>query len=105
MSKSIGILLGSDGDLMIKPIRVNGLIVSGLTIGNSLAQNQYCILMAQKAELKGNPTLGVGIEDMDGDENPDEWTRTIRKEYSKDGLIISQIGLVGGEMNIIADYK
>lgn len=105
MNKKTGILLDSNGDLLISATKVNGLITGGLVVGNTLSQNQQILLECQKGELKENPTLGVGIDDMEGDENGQEWIRTIRKEYLKDGLNADKIVFKDGVMNITADYK
>ena len=53
--KKIGILLDpSDGDLLL-----NG---GALAVGNTLYQNQFLILKAQKGDLKEFPMMGAGIE-------------------------------------------
>ena len=52
-------------DLKIQPVRdAQGLIVSGVVIGDTLQQNKAFILLAQPNDFKANPTLGVGIEDI-----------------------------------------
>lgn len=104
MSKSIGIQLTSDLELAINVVRDNGLIMSGLAIGDTLYQNQYLILAAQKGEFKENPTLGVGITDMANDDDLNEWKKTIREEFAKDGLKVKTLSITTSGMEVKADY-
>ena len=105
MSKKIGIQLTSDLELSINPIRdSSGLILSGITIGDTLYQNQYMILTAQKGEFKENPTLGVGINDMANDDDLSEWKKSIREELSKDGMKVNTLTITASGMEVKADY-
>ena len=105
MSKKTGIQLTSNLELSIQPVRdITGLIVSGLTVGDTLYQNQYIILNAQKGEFKENPTLGVGINDMANDDDLNEWKKAIREEFAKDGLKVDQLSISTTGMEIKADY-
>ena len=99
MGKGIGILLDQNGDIMVR----NG----GMVIGDTTLQNQYLILVAQKGEFKEYPTLGVGISDMLGDDDPLEWKKRIREEFAKDDLKVNKIdlNLHSGEINIDAKYN
>ncbi|MCL2290822.1 MAG: hypothetical protein FWC34_09020 [Bacteroidetes bacterium] len=99
MSKGIGILLGQDGDVMIR----NGSMV----VGDSSLQNQYMILVAQKNEFKEYPTLGVGVSDMLGDDDVLEWKKRIREEFKKDDLKVNKtdLDLQTGELEIDAKYN
>lgn len=57
-----GILLDeSTGDLLITPIKVNGLIMQGLVVGVTDAQNVDMIVSMAKGESKEYPVIGVGI--------------------------------------------
>lgn len=61
MNKSI--LLTTDGELQSHIARnADGLIVSGLVIGESDFQNINVVCIANKGEFKNNPVLGVGAE-------------------------------------------
>ncbi len=105
MSKKIGIQLRNDLELAINVVRgSNGLILSGLMIGDTLYQNQYLILQAQKGEFKENPTLGVGINDLANDDDLNEWKKSIREEFAKDGLKIEKLTISTSGMEIKADY-
>lgn len=105
MSKNIGIQLTSNCELAINVVRdSDGKIVSGLVIGDTLYQNQYLILNAQKGEFKENPTLGVGLNDMANDDDLNEWKKSIREEFAKDGLKVSTLSLTASGMEVKADY-
>lgn len=75
-----------------------------LQIGDTLYQNQFMIMKAQKGEFKEYPRLGVGIEDITNDEDIAEWKKRIREEFAKDGLKIDKLELVNSEILIEADY-
>lgn len=103
--KKTGIQLTNDLELAINVVRdANGLIISGITVGDTLYQNQYMILTAQKGEFKENPTLGVGINDLANDDDLNEWKKSIREEFTKDGLKINKLILTSSGMEIKADY-
>lgn len=105
MSKSTGIQLTSDLELAINVVRdSDGLITSGLVVGDTLYQNQYLILAAQKGEFKENPTLGVGINDMSNDDDLNEWKKSIREEFSKDGLKVDKLSITTSGMEVKANY-
>ena len=58
-----GILLDENFELVITPVRdANGLITSGIQVGNVDYQRVKLIISAQKGEFKEYPTLGFGIE-------------------------------------------
>ena len=106
MSKKTGILIDVEtGKPLVNVVKSNGLIVSGLVVGDVTMQNVGIILKMQKCESKEHPTLGVGINDMAGDENFDEWKRSIKRELSKDGLKINQLVLSGDSMILHAEYE
>jgi len=104
MSKKIGIQLTNDCELVINPVRDNGLIISGLVVGDTLYQNQFMILNAQKGEFKENPTLGVGLNDMANDDDLNEWKKAIREEFAKDGLKVDKLSITTSGMEVKADY-
>ena len=58
-----GILLTDNYELDIQVVRdANGLIVSGLQVGNIDYQRVKMIVEAQKGEFKEFPTLGFGVQ-------------------------------------------
>jgi len=105
MNKATGIQLLSNAHLAITPVRKGGFITSGLMVGNTLYQNQFVLLKAQKGELKENPMMGVGIEDMEGDNDMVAWKKSIRDEFTKDGLKVNTLTIdMTGNTNLKADY-
>ena len=87
-------LLAEDGDL-----RIDG---NGIAVGNTLYQNQYLILKAQRGEFKEHPALGVGIGDMPNDGDFSFWKKRIREELAKDGLRVSRVELDSAN-NLLVD--
>lgn len=64
-----------------------------ISIGETLPQNEYMILMLQKGELKEEPLLGVGISDMLNDNDILSWKRKIRDGLKADGMTVEQISI------------
>lgn len=81
--KRTGIQITEEGDLSVKG--------GSLGFGDTLAQNEFAILMAQKGEFKLDPLLGVGIANMVGDNDVSQWKRRIRDAFREDGLALSDI--------------
>ncbi|SBV95278.1 hypothetical protein KL86DYS2_10880 [uncultured Dysgonomonas sp.] len=104
-NKSRGILLDESGDLQIKVVRdKNGLIVSGLVIGDVTEQNQRTILLAEKGEIKGAPLLGVGLGSYLDDETPSELLREIRINLREDGQKVERFEFENGKLKIVGGY-
>ena len=104
--KNTGILLTNECELAISVQRdTSGLITSGMLVGNTLYQNQYIILKAQKGELKENPTLGCGIDDLANDDDLNAWQKLIREEMDKDGMQVNKLTINESGMALEADYK
>ena len=58
-----GIILNENFELEVMPVRdTNGLITSGIQVGNIDYQRVKIIVIAQKGEFKEFPTLGFGID-------------------------------------------
>lgn len=79
-------------------------IVSGMVLGDILAQNQAAILTLHKGELHEDPSVGVGISDMLLDENLQLWKREIREQLELDGQKVSSIILTISTLQIEATY-
>jgi len=89
MSKGIGILLGDNFEPVIQVVRdSNGLILSGMVVGDVTKQNQRIILLAEKGEIKEAPTLGVGIASFIDDDNPSDLLREICENLRDDGQTV-----------------
>ncbi|MDR2806262.1 MAG: hypothetical protein LBB85_11640 [Dysgonamonadaceae bacterium] len=77
-----GILLDENGDLLIKPVRENGLISSGLVVGSNDYQGVRLVIEAQKGELKEAPTVGFGIDNYL--KSPEEVKQKFVNELTKE---------------------
>ncbi|MDN3671700.1 hypothetical protein QWY99_01290 [Flavobacterium branchiarum] len=93
-------------DLKIEPVRdSSNKIVSGLVVGSTLEQNISFIMILHQGELKSNPDLGVGIEDIALSEDYLGFRHKIREHLKKDGLVVSQLDLFEGKpFKIVAEY-
>jgi len=102
-SKSSGEFL----DVKIIPkLNADGLITSGLVIGNTVEQNKAFLLMAYPGEFRGDPDLGVGMKDILLDDDLLPYRHKIREQFAKDGLKIKRLELYDTEnIEIIADYE
>lgn len=102
-----GIKLTDTCDLDITVRRDDtGLIVSGLTIDETTAQNQKLILLAQKGDFKEFPLLGVGISDYLDDTEADQLFREVREQFVSDGMRVSRLGVSGsGNIEVQAAYE
>lgn len=107
MAKSKGILLSDDSDIKIKPVlNSDGLIVSGLTVGESVYQQQTLLLVLNKGEIKENPMVGVGISDYILDDvGNDSITQEISAQFTNDGMRIFDLVISGGNLQIDARYE
>lgn len=69
-------------------------------------QHQKDILLAQKGHYKEHPGLGVGIADYTNETDPESLLRSIRKEFSTDGMKVSRVTITDtGELEINARYE
>ncbi|HEY5508407.1 MAG TPA: hypothetical protein VIK29_07045 [Paludibacter sp.] len=83
-----GILLTSDFELAIHPVRdVNGLIISGLVVGNSIDQEAMIVLQLRPGELKEDPLLGPGLTQfIRGKYNKSVIENTIKQHFTRAGI-------------------
>ena len=84
-----------------------GQIVQGMTIGETIYQNEALILVCHAGEFKENPLIGVGIEDMVNDNDFSQWEHTIRVNLSRDNMDVrtAKIDTITGNITIEAEYK
>lgn len=69
-------------------------------------QHQKDLLMARKGHYKEHPGIGVGIEDYVNETDPEELLRTIKKEFSADGMKVNKVTLNAlGEIETDAYYE
>lgn len=96
----------SDYDIDIQTLMDdNGKIVSGVVIGDILAQNQALILQTHKGEWKEDPSIGAGISDMLLDENLMLWKREIREQMELDGQTVREVAITGMKITIDSKYE
>lgn len=89
MGKGTGILLDENCDFAISVERnSDGLITSGIQVGDVTYQNQQIIVLAEKGEIKENPTMGVGAASYLDDDDPSELLRVIRENLRNDGQTV-----------------
>jgi hypothetical protein len=104
--KGIGIQLTKEFDLRIDLVHdANGLIVSGLVIGDVTAQNQAAILVAHKGEFKEHPMTGVGLNDIINDDNAMFWENEIAEQLNSDGQRIARLSLDEKGLILEAGYN
>jgi hypothetical protein len=104
--RNIGIQLNSDYDLNIQTRRnANGLIVSGMQIGDITYQNQALILLVQKGEVKSSPLTGVGINDICNDHEFALWKREITEQLEHDGQQMHKMEIKEKGLVLEAEYK
>jgi hypothetical protein len=104
--KGTGIQLGSDYDLLIRAVKdETGKIASGLCIGDTLAQNQALILLCQKGEVKNDPLLGAGINDVCNDHDFRLWKQEITQQMERDGQRISRMEVNENGLKLEAKYR
>lgn len=105
--KNLGIVLSpTSSDLDIRVQRdATGKIVQGLQVGDVTMQNAKIILYMQPGELKSNPTVGVGINNMLLDHDYLLYKHKIRQQLVADGMRVKKVDINGQNIEIYADYK
>lgn len=74
-------------------------------IGESTYQHQRCLLLADKGEFKQFPKVGVGSKRFLESQNPNDFAREVRQEFTSDGMVVNQIKIEDNlEINIDAQY-
>ena len=107
MGKDRGILLNREtGDLDIKIARDSrGMITQGIRLGDVTQQNIAIILKAQPGEIKEQPLLGVGIDNMLLDSSALLYKHRIRQQLEIDGLRVDKLNINKSNIEIDANYK
>ncbi len=85
----------------------NDLVIIGgdLAIGESDNNHVKHILIANKGEFKASPELGVAIEEMFANENPNQFLIEAKRNLQYDGMQVSNISLTeNGTVNVDAKY-
>jgi hypothetical protein len=71
-------------------------------VGESTAQHQKILILADKCEFKDVPMRGVGARRYLEDHAPDNLAREIRQEFSADGMTVNKIQ-IASDLNIQVD--
>lgn len=101
----IGITLTADYEPRIRLVRdEEGRIIEGLTLGETLPQNQALILTLHQGELKEAPAVGCGVSDMLLDNQPLYWRARIREQLEMDGQTVNAIKITTSGIHIDAHY-
>ena len=105
--KNSGIMLNPEtDDFDIKVVRnAEGKIVQGLHVGDVTKQNTAVILYMQPGELKQQPTVGVGIDNMLLDKNFLLYKHKIRQQLDIEGMQVNHLEINGQNIEINANYK
>lgn len=97
--------LDKDYDLDMKITRdAEGKILSGVAIGDTLAQNQALIIGCHRGEFKEQPAVGAGISDMLLDHDPLAWRTVIREQLEMDGQTVDEVAVTNRGIKIKAKY-
>jgi hypothetical protein len=105
MAKSTGILLDDNMELVITPVRdLDGLITSGLVVGNVTFQNQKILINATKGEIKEDPMSGVGASNYVESNDSEGFVREIRSQLTRDGQRVKSISVKIPAVRLEASY-
>ena len=92
-----GIILNDDFSLKVQ----NG----SLAVGDSTAQNQKILILANKGDFKMRPMRGVGAARFLESEIPSDFAREIRTEFVADGMTVNSIQIgTNLELQVEASY-
>ena len=105
--KNLGILLNpTTNDLDIRVVKdSDGKIVQGLRMGDVTKQNTAIILYMQPGELKEQPTVGVGINNMLLDKDFLLYKHKIRQQLDAEGMQVNHLEINNQNIEINASYK
>ncbi len=74
--------------------------------GESTAQHQKLLIIADKGEFKEAPQRGVGARRYLEDHNPSNLAREIRQEFTRDGMVVKTVKIETDlTIQVDANYK
>lgn len=76
-----------------------------MAYSESTNQHKRDIVLADKGHYKEVPEAGVGAANFVHDTNPENLLRSIRKEFTKDGMKVKNIGIIRGQIINDAEYE
>ena len=92
-------------DYLLDPVTNDLQIVNGdFVIGDATIQNQKLLLFAAPGAYKQYPTVGVDIMNFLKDDNQADMMRSIRQQFTQDGMNVQQLNMVNGKLQIVAPY-
>ncbi len=105
--KNLGIMLNpATNDFDIKVVKDSGgRIMQGLHVGDVTKQNTAILLYMQPGELKEQPTVGVGINNMLLDNDYLLYKHKIRQQLNAEGMQVNHLEINGQNIEINASYK
>lgn len=86
--KRFGIQLSDGGDLTVRS--------GAIALGDTMAQNEYLLIVSQPGEIKEHPSVGAGMSDMVGGTSSSEAKRRIRESLRADGMTVRAIDMTDG---------
>lgn len=97
-NKRYGIQIDDSGDLVVTD--------GSMAVGDTLAQNEFLLLVSGPGDLKEFPLMGAGISDMACDNDTTGWKRRIIDALKDDGLRVRSLELAadGTLTRLEADY-
>lgn len=82
----------------------DGKIAQGLSIGDTLRQNQALLLTLHQGELKERASVGCGISDMLLDHDPLYWRTLIREQLEMDGQTVGKVKVTRTGIELESSY-
>ena len=95
-----GILLDDNFELRIDTVTAgSGTVTKGMVVGNIDYQRCRTIVVAQKGEIKGFPTLGFGIDNYlksGAVQKRQQFVTELTKELKSDGIATAKVTVGNG---------
>ena len=94
-------------DILLDPANNDLLLdaAGNIKLGNSDEQHQALLLLFDKGSLKENPDAGVGAFKYLEAEQPEEFLREVRMQFTMDGMDVNQIVFEDNKLSIDAPYN
>lgn len=73
--------------------------------GESTGGHQRDILLSDKGHYKESPETGVGAVNFINSEDPEDFLRCVRREFSRDGMKVEGMELINGRLEVEAAYE
>lgn len=77
-----------------------------LVVTESTAQHQRDLLLSAKGHIRQSPEIGVDSIEYLQDNEPENYLRAVRIEFSNDGMDVKSVGVSkAGSLKIDAEYE